>query len=202
MAVFTNDIDRHYYLKMMREYCEKYSLSILTWCLMSNHIHLIAVPAVEDSLAAAIGSAHKGYTASFNKRHEAKGYLFQGRFFSAPLDDPHLYAAVRYVLRNPVRAGMIGNALEYPWSSAPFNAGLVGSDPLVTSNERLSWIRHWNEYLAMDPTEIEEIRRCTRTGRPCGSDDFTAKAEQVTGRTLVKKKPGRKMAPLELKSLR
>lgn len=199
MDVFSNDLDRNYYLKMMREYCEKYSLTILTWCLMSNHIHLIAVPAVEDSLASAVGSAHKGYSAMFNKLHDAKGYLFQGRFFSAPLDDTHFYAAVRYVLRNPVRAGMVSDPMQYRWSSVLFNSGLAGSDPLVISNERLAWIRHWNEYLAVDPTEIDEIRSCTRTGRPCGSDDFTAKAEQVTGRMLVKRKPGRKISPLELK---
>lgn len=191
MNVFTCDLERNYYLQAMRESCEERSVSILAWCMMSNHVHLVAVPSTESALANGIGGAHKAYTAVFNKLHQAQGYLFQGRFHSTPMDDAHLYAAVRYILRNPVRAGMIRAALDYRWSSARFNAGVIGFDPLVRSNERLTWIRHWEEYLASDPPEIDEIRRCTRTGRPCGSTDFTARAETLTGRALSRRKPGR-----------
>ena len=190
MNVFMNDIDRRYYLKTMRKYGEKYSMSILTWCLMSNHIHLIAVPDEESSLANAIGNAHQAYTAMFNKRHGDKGYLFQGRFFSTPMDNPHFYSTVRYILRNPVRAGMVKDPLAYEWSSAPFNSGLTDRDPLISSNDRLDWVTHWSEYLAEDPSDIDDIRDCTRTGRPCGTDDFITYAEGVTGRTLRKRRPG------------
>ena len=190
MTVFTNDIDRQYYLKVMKKYCEKYGVSILSWCMMSNHVHLIVVPAEESSLAYAIGNAHKAYTAVFNKLHGDKGYLFQGRFYSTPLDNPHFYSAVRYILRNPVRAGMLKDPLAYSWSSALFNAGIADSDPLVSSNERLGWVTHWGEYLAEDPADIADIRRCTRTGRPCGGEEFIQYAEDVTGRTLRKRRPG------------
>ena len=157
---------------------------------MSNHVHLIAVPAVKNSLAKAIGEAHKAYTATFNKRNNEKGFLFQGRFYSTPMDRQHFYAAVRYVLRNPVRAGIVEDPMDYRWSSVRFNSSRDEHDPLIETNEQLSWVTHWNEYLRSDPDEIDVIRDSTRTGRPCGGEDFISLAEKVTGRDLRKHHPG------------
>ena len=86
--------------------------------MVTNHVHLIIVPQEMDSLARGIGEAHKRYTRLINLRQGARGFLFQGRFFSCPLDEKHLYTAVCYVLRNPVRAGVVDHAEDYKWSSA------------------------------------------------------------------------------------
>jgi len=192
MDIFRSELDRLFYLKMMKQYCNRYSLSIVTWCLMSNHVHLIAVPDEKRSLAKAVGEAHKGYTGTFNKRNNEKGFLFGGRFFSTPMDRQHFYAAVRYVLRNPVRAGIVEDPMEYRWSSVRFNAGREEQDPLIESNDRLNWVTHWEEYLKSDPEEIDVIRASTRTGRPCGGEEFLTLAETITGRDLRKHSPGPK----------
>ncbi len=192
MRIFENDQDRYFYLKILRKHTDKYGLKIVTWCLMSNHVHLIAIPESSNSLSAAMGNAHRAYSVTFNKRHDTKGFLFQGRFYSTPMDQTHFYAAVRYVLRNPVRAGLVVNPIAYLWSSALYNSGSIAEDALVKSNDLLDWIGHWDEYLSDDPREIKDLRLCTRTGRPCGDKEFIERAENISGRTLRKRKPGRK----------
>ena len=78
-----------------------------------------------------MGEAHRQYTWRVNRREGVVGYLFQGRFFSCPLDEQHGLAAIRYVERNPVRAGLVEEAWEYPWSSAGFRVGERKTDALV-----------------------------------------------------------------------
>jgi len=81
---------------------------------MTNHVHFVVVPHNESSLAKGFGEAHKRYTRMKNFSEGVRGYLFQGRFGSCVLDERHLLAAVRYVERNPVTAGIVKNAWEYP----------------------------------------------------------------------------------------
>jgi len=73
----------------------------LAWCLISNYVHLIAIPECVDSLATGIGEAHKAYTRTVNFCQGVRGYLFQGRFASCPLGERHFLAALRYVVRIP-----------------------------------------------------------------------------------------------------
>ena len=102
--VFDDAADRELYLRLMREQAERAGLAFLAWCLMSNHVHFIVVPKRTDSLARGIGEAHRLYTRAKNFRAGVRGYLFQGRFGSCVLDEPHLMAAARYVDLNPVAA--------------------------------------------------------------------------------------------------
>ncbi|MCK4547975.1 MAG: transposase [Candidatus Eisenbacteria sp.] len=74
----------------MREETERFGVEVLSWCLMTNHVHLVVVPSTEDGLARAIGNAHKAYTRMRNFREGVRGYLFQGRFGSYVADEPHL----------------------------------------------------------------------------------------------------------------
>ena len=133
MDVFFSDEDRTTYLDLLAEQGGRYGIQFLAWCLMTNHVHLIVVPLHEHSLAKGIGEAHKRYTRSINFREGARGYLFQGRFFSCPLDVDYLLPAVRYVLGNPVRAGLVAQPWDYQWSSARWSMGLMEKDPLVHS---------------------------------------------------------------------
>jgi len=97
MAVFRSDDDRLAYLRYMAEETKRLGVEILSWCLMTNHIHLVAVPGDEKVLARSIGEAHKRYTRMRNFAEGVRGYLFQRRFGSCVLDEGHLLAAVRYV---------------------------------------------------------------------------------------------------------
>lgn len=192
MPVFLSDHDRTIYLQLLAEQGKRFGVTFLAWCLMTNHVHLIAVPNGTDSLARGIGEAHRRYTRMINLRENVTGHLFQERFFSCPLDEQHLFAAVVYILRNPVRAGLVREATAYRWSSTRWSLGLVKTDPLVDDLGPLSDIADWGDLLRSDPTQIDTLREHTRSGRPCGDDDFVFSAERITGRKLKKRHPGRK----------
>ena len=190
MDVFFSDEDRHAYLELLAEQGRIYGVEYLAWCLMTNHIHLIAVPCTESSLAKGIGEAHKRYTRMINFREAWRGYLFQGRFFSCALEPTRLLSVVRYVLRNPVRAGLADQAWDYPWSSARWLVRAKSSDPLVNDLGPLAEVDDWRTLLKVPNEDFSGIRRHTRTGRPWGEEGFLASVENMLGRKLRKKNPG------------
>jgi len=102
----------------MAEWFGKHGVEIWADCLMTNHVHLIAVPKQEDSLRLGIGEAHRRNTRRVNFGEASRGHLWQERFHSYPMDEYHLLAAARYVEQNPVRAGIVSAPSKYPWSSA------------------------------------------------------------------------------------
>ena len=200
LPVFVDDQDRILYSKTLLESCRRYELRILAYCWMTNHVHVIAVPQNPDSLAKAFRRAHSVYGLNFNHKHKFSGYLWQDRFYSCPLDEPHMWAAVRYVERNPVRAGLASKAEDYPWSSALSHCdGKV--DPLLDPDwPPVPAIPDWSAWLASDD-EISDrrIRSRTRSGVPCGDDAFVSRLEQDLGRTLRLQRPGPR--PREKKSV-
>ena len=123
---FFCDEDYAAYVELMADWCGERGVEIWAYCLMPNHVHLIAVPQSEDGLGRAIGEAHRRYTRRINFREKWRGYLWQGRFASFVMDEPYLLAAARYVEWNPVRAGLAVDAADWPWSSA--KAHLSGRD--------------------------------------------------------------------------
>ena len=192
MPVFFSDEDREEYLHLLAEQGSRFGVRYLAWCLMDNHVHLIAVPRDEASLAKGIGEAHKRYSRRVNFREGWRGYLFQGRFFSCPLEGSYAVAAIRYVLRNPVRGGLCRQAWDYDWSSAKWLIGMEDADRLAVQSPLLDEIDDWRALLQADPGETMDIRKHTRTGRPLCADAFLDRLERVTGRTLHLRKPGRK----------
>lgn len=193
--VFFNEADRAFYLTLMREQTDKFGVEIVCYCLMTNHVHLLAVPGDALALSKAIGEAHRRYTLHINARFKVSGFLFQGRFSSCPLDRPHLLAAARYVLLNPVRARLSETAVSWPWSSAAFHCGLRAEDALVKPNTLLGEVpdaRAWQQLMESPGEEgIEQVRRLTRTGRPCGGETFVSQAEGIANRSLTHKPKGR-----------
>ena len=93
--VFFVDDDRRVYLRILGEQSDRYGLAVLGYCLMANHVHLIATPSGDESLAKAVGRTDFLYTQYINRRHGRSGHLWQNRFFSCALDEPHLWAALR-----------------------------------------------------------------------------------------------------------
>lgn len=190
MDVFFSAEDRMEYLKHVSEQGDRFGVSYVAWCLMSNHVHLIAIPKEERSLALGIGEAHRRYTRYINFREGWRGYLFQGRFHSFPLEGDYLLAAVRYVLRNPVRAEIVSNPWDYEWSSAAWFVGQRTEDPLAVPSDLLSNIGDRRAFLTQEEDRVPLFRKHTRTGRPLGSDAFVERLEQLTGRILRPRKRG------------
>jgi len=183
--VFFCDSDRYLYLRILREQGIKAGIIFLAYCLMNNHVHLIAIPRFMESFARGIAEAHRKYTTIINIRKGWKGYLWQGRFISYPLDDRHLYSAVRYAENNPVRANLVENAEDYPWSSAPAHVYHTQNRLLTNIDEFLD-INNWSSYLKEkeEASVIENLKKHERTGRPLGDEEFIKKLEDLSGRRL------------------
>ena len=192
MTVFRSDADRNIYLRFISEEAARFGVEIIAWCLMTNHVHFVAVPSQETSLSRAFGEAHRRFTCARNTEDNVRGYLFQGRFGSCVLDEDHLLAAVRYVELNPVRAGMVEKAWDHTWSSARFHVGLNDADPLVKDRSIMGLNVDWQGFLLSERDDMTEaLRKATKTGRPAGSGTFVGKVEQVTNRNLGQGKKGR-----------
>jgi putative transposase len=193
--ILETDTDRLVYLDLLRKQCRLHRLSLLGYCLMSNHVHLIAVPERDDSLRLALKHTHGRYAAYFNARLASSGHVRQGRYYSCPLDLPHLWAALRYAELNPIRARMVTYPAGYPWSSAAAHCGDNHPDAALDMQLwRQTWTpAAWREYLdaAGSAEEVEALRRNTHTGRPLGAPDFVATLEKALKRRLRAEKGGR-----------
>lgn len=175
-AVFRDDDDRKVYLALLHRQSRRYGLDLHAYCLMGNHVHLIVTPHIPDSLANGIGRTHFTYTRFWNKKYESTGHLWQNRFFSSLLDETHFWRAMIYVERNPVRAGMVDFAWEFPWSSAKAHvdgtdhAGLLDLDHW----HRISTGLNWRSSLMKETDAVcnPAFVRSLRFGRPLVDDDF------------------------------
>ncbi len=192
MQVFFSEDDYRSYILILERLARRHALHVWAYCLMPNHVHLIVVPSTKDGLAKPLGQTHHRYALEINRRHLWTGHLWQERFASFPMDEPHLLAAIRYVLLNPVRAGLAPSATAWPHSSARAHA-LGKADPLVDRNPATERIEDWDLYLKESSNEeTEAFRRHSRIGRPLGSESFIDRLEKLTGRRLRPRKVGRK----------
>lgn len=148
MPVFFQKDDYIFYLSLIAEHAKKEGVSIWAWCLMENHVHFIVVPETAEALARMFREAHRRYTAFINKREGWTGHLWQDRFSSYIMDEPHALMAARYIENNPVAAGIAAHAGDYYWSSARYHLGLRKIDPLITGTHSLQeLVPDWRAYL-------------------------------------------------------
>ena len=189
---FFCDDDYLAYINLMAEWCQAYKVDVWAWCLMPNHVHLIAVPTTSEGLARAIGEAHRRYTRRINFREGWRGHLWQDRFASFPMDERYLLATARYIEMNPVAANLVRAPGDYPWSSA--RAHLAGEDDrLALVAPLLGLVPDWRGFLQLTPApEVETLHRHEGTGRPLGSKGFVDQLEATLARTLRPQKPGPK----------
>jgi len=162
---------------------------------MLNHVHLVAVPHEPDSLALTLKHTHGQYAGYWNAKHGSTGHVWQGRYYSCPLDRLHLWKALRYTELNPRRAGLVSEAKTWPRSNAAAHCGMTTAD---TSLSMELWAKHWDsaswrEYLTEGGSEdeIQAIRQSTHTGRPLGEEAFVKNLEETMNRTLSPQRGGR-----------
>jgi putative transposase len=192
LPTFFSDEDYQSYIALMSEWCQKCSVEIWAYCLMPNHVHLIAAPESEDGLRRGIGEAHRRYSRMINFRENWRGHLWQGRFASFPMDQNYLLAAALYVEMNPVRANLATDAAAWPWSSAQAHLA-AKDDGLVKVSPLLEMVGDWKTFLAGANEELlNDIRKHERSGRPLGSEEFVESLEADLNRTLKPEKPGPK----------
>jgi putative transposase len=194
-VVFDSDDDRIVFLDLLAGYSRQHRLTLWGYCLMSNHFHLIAVPSNEDVTAKVLGRLEADYARYVNIRRRTSGHLWQACYHSVPMDLPYCWRALAYVERNPVRAGMVAAASDYPWSSAASRLGLTRAPAWLDLEP---WTRQWNreEWLQMlGDDSCEEIMRvelqeATLSGCPLGAR-LVERLEKELGRRLRRGKTGR-----------
>lgn len=194
--IFSDDTDRIKYLSLLKEESSRYHLDILAYCLMSNHVHFMAIPQREDSMGKVFKYTNMKYSQYYNNKMKVSGHLFQGRFFSCVLDEQHMIVCARYIERNPVRANLVRKPYLWSYSSARIHCRINRDDPLGT-NKLFDYIekepKEWKKFIEApdNPDEMKGIREKTRTGRPLGPNDFIERLEGQLKRFFKLKSKGR-----------
>ena len=185
--VFFNDADRHFFLRRLIKRAKQYEIDVLAWCLMINHFHLIAIPRRRDSFALGLRALLAEYSLRVNAlRGDVRGHIWQSRFYSCALSQRHLRMALRYVELNPVRANLVDDAEQYPWSSARCHLGLA--PPLVPGHAEGPCDPHeWGAWLQAGASreEEEQLRECTFSGRVFGTLPPKRGRPRKEGRSLI-----------------
>lgn len=191
---FFRESDYQLYLELFADAAARAHTEVWAYCLMPNHIHAIVVPSDPDGLRRTFGDLHRRYTSYVNARARRTGHLWQGRFGSVAMDEPHLYRCLRYVSLNPVRARLVEQPEDWRWSSV--RAHLAGKDDrLVRVAPALERIDDFAAFLAEPFDQAESyaaLRRAETIGRPIGSDAWLKALEARTGRALAPARRGRK----------
>ena len=186
--VFFVDDDRVVFLKFLKQQSEKFGMRIDGYCLMTNHIHIVATPRKEDSLAKTMGRTNLLYTQYVNYMHGRSGHLWQNRYFSCPLGPNYFFKALCYVEQNPVRARLCRWPWTYRWSSVQAHIGNLDEFGLIDKNywSKQSSGIDWKKILKekAENSEFDTFRIYCRTGRPLGTDKFVSKLEVKLGRRL------------------
>jgi putative transposase len=199
--VFFDDEDKTTYLSLLKDYCEKYTVDIWAYCLMTNHLLILAVPGDDSSLSLCIGRTNLLYTQHVNRKYKRSGRLWQNRFFSAIVDtEPYSWAVARYIEQNPVKSMLVTRPEDYPWSSCRANIsgegdGLVSGKGWFDEKDREAYRIF---LMQQDPVTDQKIRMDTSTGRPMGNESFITELENKLCRKIKPCKAGRPRKPKEI----
>lgn len=199
-ACFYDDTDHSAYLAFLKDAAEQYRVSIHAFVLMTNHVHLLATPQSETGVSRMMQALGRRYVRYFNHVHGRTGTLWEGRYKSTVVDtETYLLTVYRYIELNPVRAGMVEHASEYPWTSYQYNAvgkdiRLISPHPqyLALGSEPAERQAHYRSLFngRMPERELEEIREATNKAWVLGSDSFKRHFETVSWRSAVASKRG------------
>lgn len=190
--VFNNNGDRIYYLKWARNLAEKNHVPIIGYCLMTNHIHLLVLPRDADGMINFMKLLGQRYTQYFNRTYKRCGKLWENRYRVHPVDPELYHVVLRYIEMNPVRAGLVTDGAQYPWSSASYH--LLGTDnPTIMASCLHSSALRYNEFFYQEenPQELQAIRTATQQGKAWGKTSFLEKLTNSLGRVVTPRRRGR-----------
>jgi putative transposase len=179
-TVFHKDGDFAAFVKLLRQAAERTPVRLLASCLMPNHFHLALWPRDDGDLSDYMRWLLTAHVRRYHKHYHSSGHVYQGRFRSFPIqDDEHLLTVLRYIERNPVRAGLVTHAQDWPWSSA---APGRGGSPLLDAGpvpRQSSWLEHVNA--AQTEAEVAALRECIRRRRPYGDGVWAERVARQLG---------------------
>jgi len=189
------------YLKWLKDFSDKYSVSIHAWVLMTNHIHILCTPKTDNGIGKMMQSLGRMYVGYFNHTYQRTGTLWEGRYKSSIIQsERYLLAVYRYIELNPVRADMVISPSEYSWSSYNFNALGIVNDLITPHQEYLALGDSASErnaaYIELFKIEVDgellnNIGGSINKGLALGSDAFIKEIEALTKVRVSSRKAGR-----------
>jgi putative transposase len=200
--IFRDEADYLAFLGWLRTAAKQYKVAIHAYVLMGNHVHLLLSPSDVEGLARMMQWVGRFYVPYFNHKYDRAGTLWQGRFKASVIDsESYFLACSRYIERNPVRAKIVGDPVDYRWSSYAHHIGLQ-SDPLITDHP-LYWAlgntpfereATYKDLVHQAATEEEVISlgQAVQKGWALGSERFKQGLAARTQRQVGPAKRGRK----------
>ncbi len=179
-AVFLDEADYRAFIDLMTAAHRRLAMRLLGYCLMPNHFHLVLWPIANGDLSRWMQWLTTSHVRRHHRRHDTGGHIWQGRFKSFPIQsDHHLLAVLRYVERNPLRAGLVDRAEGWPWSSL----STAGQSPACQHPwpvpRPADWHRHVNQ---PDGTiELASLRRSVNRGTPWGEPNWVDRTANRLG---------------------
>ena len=194
---FFSDADYRLYRDLLVKQCRHHAVSILGWCLMPNHVHLILTPPDTDALRGALSRVHRMYAGHIHAREKRTGHFWQGRFGCVAMDEDHLVAAMAYVALNPVRAKLVAKAEDWPWSSVHAYRRPNKRDGVTDVEATEPYLKATKQIIKAgeEDARFKTLRQSETIGRPIGNYDFLRQAEKQVGRTIKPGKRGPKPKP-------
>lgn len=200
-SIFREPEDYQRFLGWLRESAREYKVAIHAYVLTPTQLQLLATPADEDGLAQTMQRVGRYYVPWYNAKYARSGSLFQGRFKTSVIDAPaFLLQCSLYIEQVPVRAGLAGEALSYPWSSYAHHAGTSPDGAIVdhalywalgnTPFQREAQYKQLAER-SLSAAQLATIEKAVLKGWPLGSDGFKAGLEKKAQRQVLPAKRGR-----------
>ena len=199
--IFADTQDFETMLALLTENAQKFAVAVHAYVLMDNHFHLLATPATAEALPLMMQAVGRSYVRYFNNRHGRSGTLWEGRYRSTLIEtERYLLACMAYIDLNPVRAGMVAQALDWRWSSHAHSLGLH-ADGLVTPHA-LYWALGNTPFAreaaygalvqaGVSANQQSALTDATLRGWALGEDDFVAALQKKSARRVSKAKAGR-----------
>ncbi|MDO5693372.1 MAG: transposase [Pseudomonadota bacterium] len=200
-AVFMDDDDRLLFLSLLKTHAALHKVAVNAYVLMGNHFHLLLTPETPEGIGRTMQAVGRAYVRGFNNRHGRSGTLWEGRFRSTVIEaERYLLACMAYIDLNPVRAGLVARAVDYPWSSHALLTGQrtdgwvtphplywqLGNTPFAREQAYADLVQG-----ALGSEPVTELSRHVHTSWALGGADFIADLEKRTQRRVARAPMGR-----------
>jgi putative transposase len=200
-AIFVDDQDRQDLLAMLAEYAAVEQVDVHAYVLMDNHLHLLLTPRKDGGMPRLMQALGRRYVRQFNRRHGRSGTLWEGRYRATLIEsERYLLACMVYIDLNPVRAGMVAQARDHPWSSHGHHIGIrqdrwITPHPLYWALGNTPFARE-AAYAALvaaglQATDLKSLTDSALKAWALGSEEFVTALQRQTGRRVQAAKPGR-----------
>ena len=199
--IFVDGDDRERFLQLLRDYARQFQVAVHAYVLMDNHVHLLLTPQTAQGVPALMQALGRHYVRVFNQRHGRTGTLWEGRYRSFLIQaDRYLLACMVYMDLNPVRAGMVAQAVDFPWSSYTHYVGRR-TDPLITPHA-LFWQLGNTPFAreaayadlvqaGLSAAQYQRMGQAAHSGWALGEADFLARVGGQAARRVTPARPGR-----------